>query len=162
MARPGSDQSPIRISGMPHRITPPMNAGLRRRIPASDRAAIDPISAPTPIAEFSQPTPASPMSRSSNAITTMSTVSAPATSVCAEKRPRRMRRRESPPTVRNPTKASDRMLWRSPPSRCAACAGASTRAMKSAETMNAAVVRKKTMSGLAAARRIPARAGPTK
>ena len=68
-----------------------------------------PISAPTPMDEFRYPTPDSPMSRSSKAMTTMRTVSAPATRVWAEKRPSRMRSRASPPTVRNPTRASARM-----------------------------------------------------
>ncbi len=77
--------SPSTMSGAPHRTTPSMKAGLRRFAPASESARTPPMSAPTPTAEFRYPTPASPSFRSSIAVITRKTCTAPATKVCAVK-----------------------------------------------------------------------------
>ena len=79
--------------------------GQPRRRPASARAANDPIRAPTPKAEFRNPTPDSPTSSKSRARTTSRTEFAPATKVCAEKRLRRTPQSRVP---RNRTEARER------------------------------------------------------
>ena len=69
--------------GAPHKISPRAYGPASRRRPMSDSEATAPAIPPTPKAELSQPTPASPMASSSIDATTMSTLSAPRTVVCA-------------------------------------------------------------------------------
>ena len=73
--------------GAPHITSAsPYGAAIRRR-PTSVSDTIAPAMPPTPNAELSQPTPASPMSSSSIDATTISTLSAPRTAVCTPKSP---------------------------------------------------------------------------
>ena len=86
-----------RAIGTPQSAVPRPKARPSRRLPMRAMAPTAPSTPPTPSAAFSEPSPASPMPSTSSASTTTSTLRAPATSVCAAKRPTRTRTRESEP-----------------------------------------------------------------
>src|SRR5262249_1805058 len=64
-------------SGNPHNATPTPSSAARCRPVTMTATTSEPTTAPTPTAAFSTPTPASDVSNSSNAITTMNTLRQP-------------------------------------------------------------------------------------
>jgi hypothetical protein len=86
----------------------------------------------------------------------------PATSVCAEKRPMRMRSRESPTTVRNPTIVPEKMLERVDSTGTPRLPQDRDGLMKYAENRNPIAVMRKIDHALTTASSSPAIAGPMK
>ncbi len=94
-------KTPIRAIGMPQSRIPTKKFAVSRR-PISVAETSAPTSPPIPTAEFRKPTPSSPSSSSSSAETTIRTLSAPATSVCAASSLTRTRSPGSRKMVTNP------------------------------------------------------------
>ena len=93
-------------SGTPQRATPTANHPPSARVSTSIAAPSDPTTAPAPMAAFRMPTPGSPVSSRSMATTTVSTISAPRTRVCATARPMMSARSPLRLTARIPSAAA--------------------------------------------------------
>ena len=114
-----------------------------------------------PTAELRKPKPASPISSSSSEATTIRTVNAPATIVCAPYSATIRRRSRSTAKVRKPAPTSRRNEPRSDGS---LLGGATERmpAIITADQRKLSALTPNTSSGFVAASRMPPSAGPTK